>query len=128
MISKDSHCPRDPCAKMSNIIRKKLRQTKVSDLRYKVSIKKNITSFYVSMHNMWSCLFMQKYKPFCCSQTNCRSWAPTQFTSVPLRTYKNPNYIISPHNNSTLYSAYLTVSQINLPSNARSRLLFSTYS
>lgn len=78
-LKDDLRCSCYSCANMSNIIREKFGQPKISYFGAKILVKKYITSFDVSMYNMWCNFFMKECKTPGNAQANIRSLTPVQF-------------------------------------------------
>ena len=124
-------CSSNSCTNVSDVIWEKFSQAKVTNFWVEIFVKKYITSFDISMHNMRYEFFMKKCKTPSSAQADSRSFPPIQFDVSTLRTYKHEEKGLHFQaslciNTSISYSTLMGFSE--LPNNARSRLLFSTYS
>lgn len=59
-IKESLRCSSNSSANMSDIIRKQLGQSKISNFWHEVHIKENVTSFDVSMYYVWLQFFVKK--------------------------------------------------------------------
>lgn len=67
---------------MSDVVWKKFGQPKVSNFWSEVFIKKNVTSFDISMHYRWHDIFMKICKTSCSTLADSRSFFPVQYSGL----------------------------------------------